>query len=159
MNTVNLTGRIVRDVELKQITNGNSVTNLVIAVYDHKDKDGNPVSYFIRIVAWNKIAENLNLYASKGTLIGVVGKIVQTQSKTKKDEKINNYEVQAERIEYLARPKDKGKQLKSFDQPQQTRASEQPKESNNACSPASANSSTNSNSNFDFEDFVDNVMQ
>ena len=68
MNSVNLIGRIVNDLELKQTQTGKSVVSFTIAV--NKDKD---TAYFIDLVAWNVTAQNICRYFKKGVQIGISG--------------------------------------------------------------------------------------
>ena len=68
MNSVNLIGRIVNDLELKQTQTGKSVVSFCIAV--NKDKE---TTYFVDAVAWNVAAQNIVRYFSKGSQIGISG--------------------------------------------------------------------------------------
>ena len=68
MNSVNLIGRIVNDLELKATSSGKSVVNFSIAV--NKDKD---TTYFIDCVAWGTPAQNICRYFKKGVQIGTSG--------------------------------------------------------------------------------------
>ena len=80
MNRVVLVGRITKDPELKKTNNNNSVVNFTIAVNrTFTNASGEREADFINCVAWNKTAENMATYLSKGSLIGVDGRI-QTRS-------------------------------------------------------------------------------
>jgi len=68
MNQVNLIGRLTKDIELKMTPNQKVVTQFNLAVYRTKDETD-----FINCVAWNKTAELLENYTSKGSQIGVNG--------------------------------------------------------------------------------------
>ncbi len=105
MNSVDLTGRVTKDIELNATRSGYAVANFDIAVNDYKDKNGNDITYFIRIIAWGKIAENCHQYAKKGTLIGVSGKLITNTYTNKDGNKIYVTEVNARTIDFLARPK------------------------------------------------------
>lgn len=75
MNKVCLSGHLVKEIELKQTQNGKSVTSNRIAVSrDMKDKDGNYITDFINFVAWERQAEYLSKYATKGDRIEIVGR-------------------------------------------------------------------------------------
>lgn len=79
MNSVNLIGRLTRDIDLK---GGNtSVAKFTIAVTRPFKKDE---SDFINCVAFGKTAETMATYCSKGTMVGVSGRI-QTGSYTNKE--------------------------------------------------------------------------
>ena len=87
MNSVNLTGRVTKDIELSTTKSGQSVASFNLAVNDHRDKNGNEVAYFIRIVAWGNWAKVCHQWAKKGTLIGVSGKLTSNVYTTKQGEK------------------------------------------------------------------------
>ena len=71
-NSVNLVGRLTRDPELQKTTSGLSVVNFTLAVdRSSKDKGCN----FINCTAYQKNAENICLYCSKGKMIAVEGSI------------------------------------------------------------------------------------
>lgn len=73
INKAILVGRLTKDIELRKTQSGKSVASFTVAVdsgYGDKKKTD-----FINCVAWEKTAEILSQYASKGTLISVEGKI------------------------------------------------------------------------------------
>ena len=105
MNSVNLTGRVTKDIELSTTKSGQSVASFNLAVNDHRDKNGNEVAYFIRIVVWGNWAKVCHQWAKKGTLIGVSGKLTSNVYTTKQGEKRYITEVVAHSIDLLARPK------------------------------------------------------
>jgi single-strand DNA-binding protein len=75
MNSVNLIGRIVNDLELKQTQTGKSVVSFAIAV--NRDKD---TTYFIDVTAWNTVAQNICRYFKKGVQIGISGSLTTRMS-------------------------------------------------------------------------------
>ena len=75
MNTVILSGRLVKDVELKYTRNGTAVSGITIAVerrFKNKQTGEKEVD-FIQCQLWNKTAELAADYLKKGSKIGVVG--------------------------------------------------------------------------------------
>ena len=71
-------GRLGKDVEIKQLTNG-AVANFSIACSDdYKNKDGEKVEQtnWINIVAYGKLGEICGQYLTKGSQIYVEGKQV-----------------------------------------------------------------------------------
>ena len=104
MNKVCLSGFLVKDIELKQTQNGKNVTSNRIAVSrEIKDKDGNYITDFINFVAWEKQAEYLSKYATKGDRIELVGRW-QTRTFTDKDGKNQTAnEVLVENISVFSR--------------------------------------------------------
>lgn len=76
MNKVSLVGRVTRDLELKTFNDGQrSYTYFTIAVNDYAGKDKGIVSNFIDVVAFDKKAEVLCKYITKGRELAVTGKL------------------------------------------------------------------------------------
>lgn len=74
LNKVFLWGRLTADPELRQIQSGKLCTKVTIAV--PRRKYGNEVKTdFISVQAWNKSAEFLCNYFSKGSAVMVIGSI------------------------------------------------------------------------------------
>ena len=85
INNVVLTGRITRNLELKQTNNNNSSLNITLAVdRNFKDQNGEKQTDFISCKAFGKRAETIAQYCQKGDLIGITGSI-QTGSYQKQD--------------------------------------------------------------------------
>ena len=106
MNKVILTGRIANDLELRCTSTGKSICEFRLATNRPVNRDGERVADFINCRVWNKTAENLVKYQTKGNLIAVVGRI-QVDNYTDKDGKNRNYTyVLVEDLEYLERKKE-----------------------------------------------------
>ena len=76
MNQVHLVGNITQNIEVKKTANGTSYVRFNVAVDDGKDSQGQKKTQFISCVAWEKTADNLGTYCSKGSKIAVNGRIV-----------------------------------------------------------------------------------
>ena len=109
MNNVILTGRIVKDLELKYTQNGKSYCRFTLAVdrglskekKQEAEANGQPTADFINCVAWGTTAEVLNKYTAKGKKILVNGSI-ETGSYTMQDgSKRYTTDVLVNRIEIL----------------------------------------------------------
>ena len=72
MNSIQLIGRITRDIELKQTQGGKSYCNFSLAVAREFNKEE---ADFINCVAWEKKAETIEKYVKKGHKFGVIGRI------------------------------------------------------------------------------------
>ena len=72
MNTVLLMGRLTADPTLKTLPSQHTVSHFTIAVDRKYQKD---VADFINCVAWNKTAEFIHNYFSKGRMIAVEGEL------------------------------------------------------------------------------------
>jgi single-strand DNA-binding protein len=76
MNKVILIGRLTRDPEVKNTTTGKAVATFTLAVDRRfKNKDGQKEADFVPIVVWGKQAEFAGQYLSKGSQIGVSGRL------------------------------------------------------------------------------------
>ena len=84
MNTVQLIGRVARDIELRYSQNGMAVARFAVAV-DRPVKEGaEKQSDFPSVVAFGKQAETIEKYFPKGARIGLTGRL-QTGSYKDKD--------------------------------------------------------------------------
>ena len=102
MNKVILTGRLVKDPELRRTNTDIAVVQFVIAVNRRfVGQDGQRQADFINCVAWRQQAENLAKFMRKGSLIGVEGQI---QTRTYDDPNGQRHyvtEVICDNIEFL----------------------------------------------------------
>ena len=82
-------GRMVRDPEVRYTQTGKAVAQFTIAINrPYKNAEGNYDADFINCVAWNKSAEFVEKYFTKGRMIIVVGRI-QTRTWEGQDGKKN----------------------------------------------------------------------
>ena len=96
-NVTILTGRITKDLELKQ-AGQTTVTNFSLAVDNPFKKDD--VSFF-DVVAFGKTAELLNNYCGKGSKILVEGNLKQDRFTDKEGKNRSVVRVVANRVEFL----------------------------------------------------------
>ena len=110
MNSVTLTGRLVRDLQIRYASQSQmAVANFTLAVDRVRTRDGKePTADFPDIVAFGKTAEIIEKYAAKGSLVGVTGRL-QTRSYEKDGRKVYVTEVVAERVDLLGRKQDDAK--------------------------------------------------
>lgn len=115
MNKVILTGRIANDLELRSTTTGKSICEFRIATNRPSTRDGERVADFISCRVWNKSAENLVKYQTKGNLIAVVGRMqVDSYRDQAGNTRYSNY-VLVEDLEYLDRKKEDNQETKNED--------------------------------------------
>ncbi|GEM02878.1 single-strand DNA-binding protein [Halolactibacillus halophilus] len=102
LNRVVLVGRLVKDPDLRYTQSGKAVANFTIAVNKpFTNQNGEREADFINCVIWNKPAENLANYMSKGQMIGVDGNL-QTRSYDGQDGKrVFVTEVLAGSVQFL----------------------------------------------------------
>lgn len=89
LNHVVLQGRLTRDIELRHTQSGKAVTAFTIAVDRGRDSGAD----FINCVAWEKTAEFISKYFSKGKMILISGRLTQRNYQDKNDDKRTTYEV------------------------------------------------------------------
>jgi single-strand DNA-binding protein len=76
MNKVVLMGRLTKDPDLRYTSGNNTaVASFTLAVNRRFAKEGQPQADFINIVAWDKSAEFVGKYFTKGQQVVVVGRI------------------------------------------------------------------------------------
>lgn len=102
MNNCSLIGRLVRDPDVRTTQSGTTVARFSIAIDsgfgDNKRTD------FPSIVCFGKTAEICEKYLSKGSQVGVTGRL-QTGSYEKDGTKVYTTDVIADRVEFLQRAK------------------------------------------------------
>jgi len=104
INKVILTGRLVRDPELKETDAGISFSNFTLAVdRNYRNQEGEVDTDFIDIITWRKQAEQCVQYLSQGRLIGIEGALRINRNKTEEQTYINTV-INADRIEFLDSP-------------------------------------------------------
>lgn len=107
LNRVVLIGRLTRDPELRTTANGKSVVSFSIAVDKRfKPQGSDQTADFFRIQAWEKTAEFVANYLTKGRLCAVDGRLEQRSYTDKDGNKRESIEVVAENVQGLDRPRD-----------------------------------------------------
>ena len=96
-NLTILTGRITKDLELKQ-AGQTQVTNFSMAVDNPSKKDD---TSFFDIVAFGKTAQLLNDYCGKGSKVLIEGNLKQDRFQDKEGNNRSVVRVIANRIEFL----------------------------------------------------------
>lgn len=102
MNQINLIGRLTRDPEHRQTQSNKLVCEFDIAV----NRIGQEQTDFITCVVWEKQAENLTKYQSKGSLIAVNGALRVDKYQNQEGENRYKTYVLATNIEYLSSKKE-----------------------------------------------------
>lgn len=108
MNLVLLTGNLVRDPEKTYTNSGMAVTRFTIAVNRITKKEGGQDADFIRITAFDKQADLVERYLTKGSKVAVEAR-VQTGSYQGKDgNTVYTTDFIANRVEFMDRKRDDG---------------------------------------------------
>jgi single-strand binding protein len=92
-------GRLTRDPEVRYTQSGKAIASFTLAIDRRRSTDGNQQADFISCVAWEKTAEVISQYVSKGQKIAVEGRI-QTRSYDKDGRKVYVTEVIVQSMEF-----------------------------------------------------------
>ncbi len=130
LNQVALVGRITKDPELRQLSEGRVQTNFILAINrNYKNSNGEIDADFIPCSVWGKLATNVVKYCGKGSLIGVGGRL-QTRSYEREDGKrIFVIEVVVEDVRFLVL---KERENKAIQKHNNSNGSKQPTSQNNS---------------------------
>lgn len=102
INSVNLTGRLVKDPELSYTPSGVAKAKFTLAVNrSFSNQSGEREADFIMCVAWRKQAENLSNFMKKGNLVGVTGRIQTGSYEGQDGKRIFTTDVVAENVVFL----------------------------------------------------------
>ncbi len=99
-NTV-LVGRMTKDPELRRTGSGKAVTSFTLAVNRAFKQDGQPDADFIQCVTWNKQAENVERYCSKGSQVAVIGSIQTRSYDNNQGQKVYVTEIICSQVQFL----------------------------------------------------------
>lgn len=107
INRVVLVGRLTKEPELRTTPSGSKVCQYTLAVSRNRSaQPGQPEADFINCVSWNKTAELMNQYLSKGALIGIEGRIQTRNYDNQNGQKVYVTEVITDSVQFLeSKPK------------------------------------------------------
>lgn len=97
MNRIIIKGRIAREIEIRQTQTGKSVGSFSVAV--DKGFGENKSADFFRVQAWEKTADFVAKYFSKGKEILIEGRM-ESREYDKDGQKVTVWELIAERVEF-----------------------------------------------------------
>ena len=101
MNSVNLIGRLTKDVDLRYTQSGLAVGRFSVAI-DRPKKDGQSNGAdFPNCVAYGKTAENLANYVHKGEMVGVTGCIRTGSYENKDGRKVYTTDISVASVQFL----------------------------------------------------------
>ena len=106
LNKVILSGRITRDLEVRQTNGGSAVVQFTLAVDRNFVKQGEErQTDFITCVAWGKTAEFIGRFFSKGRSIAVIGSLRTRTYDDKNGTKHYVTEVNVDEAQFTFEPK------------------------------------------------------
>ena len=101
-NKVILVGRLTRDPETRMTTTGSAVASFTLAVdRPVRPSEGQRTTDFIRIVAFNKLADFVRLYLKKGQLVLVEGELRINKWQSRDGANITTPEIWARDIRFM----------------------------------------------------------
>ena len=126
INRVVLVGRMTKDPELRRTAKGEPVTSFTLAVNrNFKNAQGNTDADFVNCIIWHKSAENVERYCSKGSLVGVEGRIQTRTYDNNQGQKVYVTEVLCDSVQFLEtraarerQPQQQSQPMQSYQQPQ-----------------------------------------
>ena len=98
MNSINITGRLTSDPELKTTQSGVSVCAYNLAVKRPKVKE---TTDFLTCVSWRQGAEYLSKYGRKGDMVAVSGVLTTRSWEDKNGNKRISHEIVADTVELV----------------------------------------------------------
>jgi single-strand DNA-binding protein len=96
MNQVVLTGNMGADPDMRYSADGNPVATFNLAFNSGKEKTG-----WIKVVAFNRLAEVCEQYLHKGARIGVIGVLDQHKWETEEGTQRSMFQLIANNIEFI----------------------------------------------------------
>lgn len=106
MNISNLIGRLTKDPEMKYTPNGKAVTRFTLAVNrPFTNQEGEREADFIPCIAWGKLAENIANFVTKGSLVGIVGRIQTGSFENEEGKRVYTTDIVVNEVEFLDKKK------------------------------------------------------
>lgn len=93
LNVVTISGRLVRDPELRHTNSGKSVCSFTLAVDRDFKNNGEKETDFIDCVSWGNTADFVSRYAEKGRMLIASGRLQIREWTDKEGNKRRNAEV------------------------------------------------------------------
>ena len=101
LNRVVLVGRMTRDPELRRTQGGAAVTTFTLALNRNFNSQDGQTADYIPCVVWNRIAENVERYCSKGSLVGVEGRLRSRSYDNNQGQRVFVVEVLCDSVQFL----------------------------------------------------------
>lgn len=102
INNVVLTGRMIKEVDLRYTSSGTAVGSFTLAVNrPYKNQAGESESDFIQCVIWRKAAESFANFTRKGSLVGIEGRIQTRNYENQQGQRVYVTEIVVENFTLL----------------------------------------------------------
>lgn len=96
MNTVNITGRVTHDLQMKVTNTNKHVLDFQVAIRETKD-----ITTFVRCQAWEKTADIIDQYATKGSNLAISGSLRVEKYQDKNGNNVEKTYVRVNQVEVL----------------------------------------------------------
>ena len=117
VNSCNFIGRLGRDPETRYTQSGKAVASFSLACSEKRG--GEESTEWVNVVAWEKLAEIVGQYLTKGSLVFISGRMQTRKWQDKEGGTRYTTEIVAREMKMLDGKKDGGQQDQSWDpQPQ-----------------------------------------
>lgn len=100
MNKIMITGRLVRDPEMKTLSTGTEKCRFTVAVDRRVKKDAPRKTDFFECDAWGPTGAFVNTWFKKGSPITVIGRMESSQSNKEDGNKHTYWAVNVEDVEF-----------------------------------------------------------
>ena len=110
MNSVNIIGRVTKDLDLKYTPSGVPMLRFTVAVNRGRKTEGQPEADFINCVAFNKNAENMANYQKKGSQVAVTGSIQTGSYENQQGQRVYTTDILVDRVQFLDKREDNQQQ-------------------------------------------------
>lgn len=118
INRTIVTGRLVKNIEIRYTQNNIAVTQFTLAVTrKFKNANGDYESDFINCVAYKSTAELLSKYVKKGDLLGVEGRIQTRNYENEEGKRVYITEIVVDSIDFLQSKKEEKSPVNEVESP------------------------------------------
>ncbi|MQG21522.1 MAG: single-stranded DNA-binding protein [SAR202 cluster bacterium] len=104
LNKIILIGRLGNDPEMRYTPNGSAVSSFSMAVsrsYNVADGERREETEWFRVTAWNRTAEAVNQFLSKGREVYVEGRLSTSEWQDREGKQRFTLEVNAQTVQFL----------------------------------------------------------
>lgn len=108
MNKVIMMGRLTKDPDITNTTNGTVIAKYNIAVDRKFKRDGDPDADFFSCTSFGKQAEFVEKYLKKGTKVVITGRVQNNNYTDKNGQKVYGTVLMVEEIEFAESKKAEG---------------------------------------------------
>ena len=107
MNSINLTGRLTADPEMRSTHSATAVTDYRLAVQRRRSREGEDRgAVYVDVVSFGGLAESCARYLEKGRQVAVSGRLELDEWETDAGKRRSRHKVVADEVEFLARPRE-----------------------------------------------------